>query len=95
MKTFILSTLFPFLITAVVTTSGAQEQNNQVTLNPPGDVPETYVVKKGDTLWDIAEHFLDDPFQWPDIWKKNTFINDPHWIYPGQILTFFYMTLLF
>ena len=51
------------------------------------DAPEVYEVKKGDTLWDIAEYFFGDPFTWPDIWKKNDFIKDPHWIYPGQKIT--------
>ncbi|MFC1511868.1 LysM peptidoglycan-binding domain-containing protein [Candidatus Latescibacterota bacterium] len=55
---------------------------------PRQDIPDVYVVKKGDTLWDIAETFFGDPFTWPDIWKRNPFINDPHWIYPGQELTF-------
>lgn len=54
----------------------------------PVDLPEAYVVKKGDTLWDISRRYLGDPFSWPQIWKKNEFIRDPHWIYPGQTLTF-------
>ena len=54
---------------------------------PRTDVPEVYVVKKGDTLWDIAEKFFGYPFIWPEIWKKNLFIDDPHWIYPGQEIT--------
>ena len=54
---------------------------------PTGDVPEVYIVKEGDTLWDITEKFFGDPFTWPEIWKKNLFIEDPHWIYPGQEIT--------
>ena len=54
---------------------------------PRQDIPGIYVVKKGDTLWDIAQTFFGDPLTWPDIWKRNPFINDPHWIYPGQELT--------
>ena len=57
-----------------------------VVVMPDGDVPEIYIVKKGDTLWDIAEKFFGDPFTWPSIWKKNLYIQDPHWIYPGQEL---------
>ncbi len=51
------------------------------------DMPEVYIVKEGDTLWDIAQRFFGDPVAWPDIWKKNLYIDDPHWIFPGQELT--------
>jgi len=53
---------------------------------PRGNPPDIYVIKKGDTLWDIARRFLGDPFTWPRIWKKNPYIADPHWIYPGNEL---------
>lgn len=43
-----------------------------------------YIVKKGDTLWDLSEEFFQDPFTWPDLWEKNRHIADPHWIYPGD-----------
>ncbi|MCX5849942.1 MAG: LysM peptidoglycan-binding domain-containing protein [Deltaproteobacteria bacterium] len=43
-------------------------------------------VIKGDTLWDITESELTDPFRWPEVWKVNPWIKNPHWIYPKQII---------
>lgn len=48
--------------------------------------PERYVVKKGDTLWDISGMYLDEPWRWPELWTNNTHIQNPHLIYPGDIL---------
>jgi len=45
-----------------------------------------YVVQTGDTLWDIARRYLNSPYYWPKIWERNTFVINPHLIFPGDIL---------
>lgn len=52
------------------------------TLN--NNLPEVYVVKKGDTLWGISEMFFKNPWKWTYIWEKNKEIDNPHLIYPDD-----------
>lgn len=66
-----------------------------VTLTPDGlEVVEHeagfyYTIKKGDTLWDLSRRFSDSPWLWPDLWKENKQITNPHWIYPGNRIRLF------
>ena len=57
--------------------------------NPPAlkaSAPYVYVVKRGDTLWDIAGKFLNSPWRWKEIWASIRHVKNPHWIYPGDKL---------
>jgi hypothetical protein len=79
----------------------AQERSARLELaavgqQPPSPVlnprhPETYVVQQGDTLWDIASMFLRDPWYWPEIWQINPQVENPHLIFPGDILSLAYL----
>ncbi|MHB8449096.1 MAG: BTAD domain-containing putative transcriptional regulator [Mycobacteriales bacterium] len=65
---------------------------------PPPSAPAehlpSYEVRRGDTLWDIAERHLGDPERWQEIARLNYHrrqpdgrtLTDSHWIYPGWIL---------
>jgi len=57
---------------------------DQIKIND--DAPKVYVVEKGDTLWDISSVFLEQPWLWPKLWRLNPEINNPHLIYPGDVL---------
>jgi len=53
--------------------------------------PGKYFVKNGDTLWDISARFLQEPWQWPEIWQINEEISNPHLIYPGDEIRLTYV----
>lgn len=46
--------------------------------------PQPYVVKKGDTLWDIADEYFANPEKWLKIWEQNLQVTNPDLIYPGN-----------
>ncbi|MDO5768370.1 MAG: LysM peptidoglycan-binding domain-containing protein [Psychrobacter sp.] len=72
------------VIGALLSTAPAYANNPAPTIK--ADAPNRYVVKKGDTLWDISGRYLDSPWRWKDIWATNKQIKNPNLIYPGDIL---------
>jgi hypothetical protein len=65
------------LVTVAVYAAGAQLR---------ADHPDSYTVRRGDTLWDISAKFLSKPWLWPEIWQANPQVRNPHLIYPGDVL---------
>ncbi|MGB8331933.1 MAG: LysM peptidoglycan-binding domain-containing protein [Polyangiales bacterium] len=58
------------------------EGTGKAKVEVPADMPQSHVVKEGDTLWDITQTYYGDPYQWPRVWSYNPEITNPHWIYP-------------
>ncbi len=69
--------------------AAASSWAEDVQLNP--NHPKSYKVVEGDTLWEISERFLQNPWMWPEIWHVNQQIKNPHLIYPGDRINLVYI----
>lgn len=78
-----------FILIAILMAMGSTVAvGDTVTVRP--DHPETYTVVKGDTLWGITGRFLNEPWLWPQVWEANPQIQNPHLIYPGDVVSLKY-----
>ena len=75
---------FLSVLSGVLLMSAAHANNPPPTIK--ADAPNRYIVKKGDTLWDISGRYLDSPWRWKEIWATNKQIKNPNLIYPNDIL---------
>ncbi|EAS47902.1 hypothetical protein GB2207_08836 [marine gamma proteobacterium HTCC2207] len=89
MKKFGFSTALLTAVLFISLVSIPSFSNQTVLINK--DVPDSYTVVRGDTLWDISAVFLQDPWMWPEIWHANQQIDNPHLIYPGDIISLVYI----
>ncbi len=79
-----LRALFAGLLVAVTGSAVSQPEMRE-------NAPDVYYVEAGDTLWDIAARFLESPWQWPELWHGAEDVENPHLIYPGDVIRLRYV----
>ena len=83
-KTLILVGLTVVLAIGLIATVAMAKQSVVKTLQKKEIID--YTIVPNDTLWDLSNRYYGDPWLWPKIWELNTYIEDPHWIYPDNKL---------
>lgn len=94
---FVFGAVFLLLMALpAVSQDQSQEMTGEITVpthwspyQAPMSYPEgtqLHIIAEGDTLWDLAGRYLENPFLWPQLWDANRYIENPHLIYPGDPL---------
>lgn len=78
---------YTLLIISLLLANTLFAEEAQLKENPP----QKYYVKDGDTLWDISQLFLENPWAWPEIWHINNQVTNPHLIYAGDEISLIYI----
>ena len=80
---------------AILCTVAVQPALGQQPTQPPPTQPQQptqrqqkeHVVRQGETLWDLARMYFNDPFRWPLIYDANkNLVANPHRIFPTERL---------
>ena len=85
MKLGIILLISFFTVVSLFAQYGVESKNLNNTVSEESKV---VIVQEGDTLWDLCEQHLGDPFLWPKIWALNPQVDNPHVIEPGDKIKF-------